>query len=80
MDEKRTAYSAGFAEGAAFGIQIIMDALKDVSEDERMPEHIRVFLRGFVDNYQKEAPHERLVEKFLAAIKRREEEENETCH
>lgn len=79
MDEKKTEYYAAFSEGAAFGIHIIMDALKGISENEKMPEHIRFFLRGFVDTYQKEAPHERLVEGFLAAI-RREEEEKETCN
>ena len=69
MTENEEAYALGFSEGLSYGIELMMEELKKTSA--------RVFLRGFVDRYQKDA--DSIAAKTLEAIKTHKVEKT-TCH
>ena len=77
MTENEEAYALGFSEGLSYGIELMMEELKKISDDTKVPTSARVFLRGFVDNYQKDAAN--IAEKTFEAIKAKGVE-NCTCH
>lgn len=77
MTENEEAYALGFSEGFSYGIELMMEELKKISDDTKVPTSARVFLRGFVDRYQKDAAN--IAEKTFKAIKAKGVE-NCTCH
>jgi len=52
MTENEEAYALGFSEGLDYGIELMMEQLKKISDDTKVPTSARVFLRVFVDSYQ----------------------------
>lgn len=77
MTENEETYALGFSEGFSYGIKLMMEELKKISEDTKVPTSARVFLRGFVDRYQKDAAS--IAKKTFEAIKAKKVE-NITCH
>ncbi len=77
MTENEEAYALGFSEGLSYGIELMMEELKKISDDTKVPTSARVFLRGFVDRYQKDA--DSIAAKTLEAIKTHKVEKT-TCH
>lgn len=77
MTETEEAYALGFSEGLAYGIELMMEQLKKISDDTEVPTSTRVFLRGFVDRYQKDAAN--IAAKTFEAIKANKVEKC-TCH
>lgn len=77
MTENEEAYALGFSEGLDYGIELMMEQLKKISDDTKVPTSARVFLRGFVDSYQKDAAN--IAAKTFEAIKAHREEKT-TCH
>ena len=77
MTENEEAYAIGFSEGLAYGIELMMEELKKISDDTEVPTSARVFLRGFVDSYHKDASN--IAAKTFEAIKAKKVE-NCTCH
>lgn len=77
MTKNEEAYAQGFSEGLSYGIELMMEELKKISDDTKVPTSARVFLRGFVDRYQKDAAN--IAEKTFEAIKAHKVEKT-TCH
>lgn len=77
MTENEEAYALGFSEGLDYGIELMMEQLKKISDDTKVPTSARVFLRGFVDSYQKDAAN--IAAKTFEAIKAHRVEKT-TCH
>lgn len=77
MTENEEAYALGFSKGFSFGIELMMEELKKISDDTKVPTSARVFLRGFVDRYQKDAAN--IAAKTFEAIKANKVEKT-TCH
>ena len=77
MTENEESYTLGFSVGLSYGIGLIMEELKKISDDTKVPTSARVFLRGFVDRYQKDAAS--IAEKTFEAIKAHKVEKT-TCH
>ncbi|WP_297217467.1 hypothetical protein [uncultured Desulfovibrio sp.] len=77
MTENEEAYALGFSEGLSYGIDLMMEELKKISDDTKVPTSARVFLRGFVDNYKKDAAN--IAAKTFEAINAHKVEKT-TCH
>ena len=77
MTENEEAYALGFSEGLSYGIDLMMEELKKISDDTKVPTPARVFLRGFVDNYKKDAAN--IAAKTFEAINAHKVEKT-TCH
>lgn len=77
LTENEESYALGFSEGFSYGIELMMEELKKISDDTKVQTSARVFLRGFVDNYKKDAAD--IAAQTFEAIKAKKVEKM-TCH